>query len=228
MKFSNKKLNIKIKNIINMTLGIAIPTFKGHSHHLKQLLDSISLSTVLPSQVSISISSMDIELTVEDYPFEIIITKTNKKRNVCENRNIAASKLNTDIISFIDGDDIPHIKRNEYIIQSFEMGANVLVHNYYINSDTTSDWYKGNLERLEYFNDYVDTVFVNNTFAMNSQNHQDYHCAHISLKKEIFEKFKYDESIGWESGEDGEYTRRLVGNGILISYVSNKLSQYVH
>ena len=211
-----------------MTLGIAIPTFSGHMYHLKTLLDSISLSTVLPKQVSISISSFDGDFNFDGYPFEVIVTKTNEKKNVCENRNIAANKLNTDIISFIDGDDISHVKRNEYIIESFKMGSTALVHNYHIDSNVKSEWYKTNIEPINYFHGYVDTVFDDCTFAKNLKNHQDYHCAHISVKKEIFDNIKYNESIGWQVGEDGEYTRRLVGNGILISYVSNKLSQYVH
>lgn len=211
-----------------MTLGIAIPTFSGHIHHLKNILDTLTLSTVLPKQVSISVSSFDGDFDFDTYPFEIIFTKTNEKRNVCENRNMSAGKLNTDIISFIDGDDIPHIKRNEYVIESFKNGANALVHNYHIDSNVKSEWYKTDLGPINYFHNYINTVFDDCTFAKNLENHQDYTCGHISVKKEVFENIKYDESIGWQVGEDGEYTRRLVKNGILISYVSNKLSQYVH
>ena len=210
-----------------MTRGIAIPTFSGHLFHLKKLLSIISESTVLPKQVSVSISSFDEEIAFDEYPFELIITKTIDRKNPCENRNIAAGKLTTDIISLIDGDDIPHIKRLEYIIESFNKGAQAVVHNYHQNSNSSIDWYKTDLQPLSYFHEYVDKVFDGCAFAMNSTNHQDYHCAHISVKKEIFEKIKYNEPIGWEVGEDAEYTRQLVNNGINISYIYNRLSQYV-
>ncbi len=50
-----------------MTLGIAIPTYIGHLNYLTQLLDSLEQSTILPNQVSISISSFDGELNLKDY-----------------------------------------------------------------------------------------------------------------------------------------------------------------
>ena len=210
-----------------MTIGIAIPTFSGHLYHLKKLLTRISESSVLPTQVSVSISSFDGEISLDEYPFELIITKTTERKNPCENRNIAASKLTTDIISFIDGDDIPHIKRNEYIIESFNLGAQAVVHNYNQDSNSESEWFKSYLDPIHYLHEYVDTVFDYSAYSQNSTNHQDYHCAHISVKKEIFDNLRYDEHIGWIVGEDAEYTRRLVNNNIKISYIPNKISQYV-
>lgn len=210
-----------------MTIGIAIPTFSGHLFHLKKLLTRISESSVLPNQVSVSISSLEDDIVLDEYPFELIVTKTSERKNPCENRNIAASKLTTDIISFIDGDDIPHVKRIEYLLEAFNMGAHAIVHNYNQDSNSDSEWYNSNLEPVNYLHEYVDTIFDHCAFAQNSTNHQDYHCAHITVKKEIFDRFQYDELIGWVVGEDAEYTRRLVNNDIKISYVFNKLSQYV-
>ena len=210
-----------------MNIGIAIPTFGDHIFHLKKLLSIISESTILPKQVSVSISSFDQELILEKYPFDLIITKSKDKKNACENRNIAAKKLSTDIISFIDGDDIPHVKRNEYLLNSFKNGSNAVVHNYYRNSDVNSEWYKTELDSLNYFDNYVNTAPDNWDFAINSEYHQDYACGHISIRKKIFDNIFYNELIGWEIGEDAEYTKRLVKNGIKISYVSNKLTQYV-
>ena len=61
-----------------MTLGIAIPTYSWHLYNLENLLTQISKSTVLPKQVSVSISSFDGEISVNDYPFELIITKNKE------------------------------------------------------------------------------------------------------------------------------------------------------
>ena len=112
-----------------MTIGIAIPSYGEHVKYLENLLDRISMSTVLPKQVSVSVSSFDGELTFKDYPFELIITNTSEFKNTSQNRNIAASKLTTDIISFIDSDDLPHIKRNEFLLDSIKQGSKIIVHN---------------------------------------------------------------------------------------------------
>jgi hypothetical protein len=209
-----------------MTLGIAIPTYINHLGFLNQLLDSLEQSTVLPNQVSISISSFDGELNLKDYSFEIIISKTKDRQNPCQNRNIAASKLNTDIISFLDGDDISHIKRNEFLISSFENGSNAVVHNYTMNKDRNSLFYKNNINDIIFYKDYINGIFPNCPFPKNI-NHKDYACGHASFTKELFDKFKYNESIGWIPGEDGEILKRIVSNNIPISYIENKLSHYI-
>ena len=87
------------------SIGYAIPTYKGHLIYLESLLDAIAESTVLPSEVSISISSTDEEIFFKEYPFKLIVTKMLEPKNQSQNRNIAASKLTTDIITFFDGDD---------------------------------------------------------------------------------------------------------------------------
>ena len=83
-----------------MTLGIAIPTYIGHLKYLKEILDLLQNSTVKPNQVSISCSSLgdDYHINYENYDFEIIFTPTIEVKNPSQNRNIAASKLSTDII----------------------------------------------------------------------------------------------------------------------------------
>lgn len=209
-----------------MTLGIAIPTYINHLEFLNQLLDSLEQSTVLPNQVSISISSFDGELKLKEYPFEVIITKTLTRQNVCQNRNIAASKLTTDIISFFDGDDISHIKRNEFLVESFKNGSNAVVHNYTMNRDRNSLCYKSNIGDILFYKDYIDKVFNNCPFPKSSL-HKDYACGHASFTKTLFDEFKYNESIGWFPGEDGEILKRIVSKNIPISYIENKLSHYI-
>lgn len=210
-----------------MTLGIAIPAHVNHLFGLKKLLMTISQSTVLPKQVSVSVSSFDGNLDLGNYPFELIITTTNERKNACENRNTAAKKLKTDIISFIDADDLVHVKMVEYLVEAFKKGAKAVVHDYYQNADRESDWYISEIGPLDYHHEYVDTALENWSFAINSKQHRDYACGHISVKKNIFDKIFYDESIGWEVGEDAEYTVRLVKNKIKISYISNRITQYV-
>ena len=211
-----------------MTFGIAIPTYSGHIEYLKNLLSQISNSTVLPNQVSVSISSFGGEIFFDEYPFELIITKTQEFRNPGQNRNIAASKLNTDIISFIDGDDLPHKTRNEYLIKSFNMGAKIVVHNYEMSSNHVVV-YDSEMNNLELLIDYIDTFISDRHFPESSKGHLSYANGHISLLKTIFDEIKYDESNDlFKCCEDSEYSSRLVKNGYKISHITNKLSFYFH
>lgn len=211
-----------------MTLGIAIPTYSGHLYNLENLLNQISKSTVLPSQVSVSISSFEGDLVFNEYPFKIIVTKTSEFRNVSQNCNIAASKLTTDIISFFGGDDLPHIKRNEYIIEAFKSGGCSVVHNY-IYGDKNIKEFTENIGELELFIDAIDTYRSDEYFPVSSKDLS--FCfanGPISVSKDIFDKYKYDENPYFFKREDSVYNSNLVKNGHYISYIKNNLMVYIH
>ena len=210
-----------------MTIGIAIPTYNNHLIFLNELLTQISKSTILPKQVSISISSFDGDLNFGDYPFELIITKTLDFKNPSENRNIAASKLSTDIISFIDGDDIPHIKRNEYLLKSFELGSKIVVHHYEMGG-SPQNTYDNPIDDLILQPEYIDTFVDDKHYPYSSNGDVGYHNAHITLFKNIFDDFKYNENPSFFKIEDSEFTSRLVKNGFKLCYIQNKLSVYRH
>lgn len=210
-----------------LTLGIAIPTYAGHVQYLTGILDSISNSTVLPTQVSVSISSFNEDLDLKTYPFELIITTTLDYKNPSQNRNIAAKNLNTDIISFIDGDDLPHIQRNEFILKSFEdKDVSSLVHDYYQSPVKNESFLNFLYENMDLKVNHNDCII--NYAAANSRGEGPaIHHAHVSIRKEIFDKIKYDEDENLKFREDTAFTRTLIENGYKISQLTNKLSQYL-
>jgi glycosyltransferase involved in cell wall biosynthesis len=210
-----------------MTIGIAIPTYKNHLNSLETLLDKISKSTILPNQVSVSISSTEEYIVENKYPFEIILTVTSEYKNPSQNRNIAASKLTTDIISFIDGDDFPHPQRNEFVLKSFNMGSECVVHNYHKNSHLYQDFFKVKYEDVVRLPKYIDTLYVDPIYPKSGVEHIDYHCAHISISKELFDKFKYNEDEQVKYKEDSYYVRTLVENNHPICFLNNKLTLYL-
>jgi len=210
-----------------MTIGIAIPTYKNHLSSLKTLLDKIGESTILPDQVSVSISSINEYNVDKDYPFELILTTTNNYKNPSQNRNIAASKLKTDIISFIDGDDFPHPQTNEFILNSFDMGSECVVHNYYKSPYFYQDFFDTRYDENIRLPKYINTIYSNTIYPRNSVNHIDYHCAHISVLKELHDKIKYDENESVKYKEDSYYVRTLVENGYPICHLNNKLTLYI-
>ena len=214
-----------------MTLGIAIPTYSGHLNRLPKLLEVLNNSSIVPDKVSISCSSQSepIYVNKENYKFELIISYTEEYKNPAQNRNIAGGLLDTDIISFIDGDDLPHLQRNEYIIKSFE-NENItsVLHNYEQSININLDFIYSNQGEINLVFEYIDTVFPNGfTGNKNPIPENGYHHAHISLRKELFDKLKYDEKQEFLYREDSIYVKELVNNGNKISYISNKLSQYV-
>lgn len=211
-----------------MTIGIAIPTYSGHLYHIHDLLDQISNSTILPTQVSVSLSSFDGDIEFNDYPFELIVTKHKESKNTSQNCNIAASKLTTDIISFFGGDDLPHIKRNEYIIESFNRGCNIIVHNY-IRSDKNAKEFTSDIGELDLFIDYIDTYISDHDFPVSSVGGKVcYANGPISISQEIFNKYKFGESSEFDGREDTMYNSNLVKNGHKISYIKNNLMLYIH
>jgi hypothetical protein len=207
------------------TIGYAIPTFKGHLHMLEELLDTIANSTVLPKEVSVSISSVDKDISFKEYPYKLIITKTSEHKNGSQNRNIAANKLTTDIISFFDGDDLPNIHKNQYTLKAFETDCEVVVHNYFTSLDRNCNFINQSVGDFIFHPKYIDTILPEWWWPQNNNLHKDYHCAHISVKKEIFNKIKYNEQYTIV-GEDAEYLRQIFNSGIKICYIENKLSQY--
>jgi len=212
-----------------MTLGIAIPTYHGHMYNLENLLYQISNSTVLPQQVSVSISSLDYEFKPKKYPFELICSTTSEFKNVSQNCNISASKLSTDIISFFGGDDVPHIKRNEYLVQSFESGCDAVVHNYIINPNKKLTEFNSDIGRLDFYLDYVDTSHNENHHPHSSKEiNICYAGGPISVRNEVYQKYKYNEDNSIFKSEDAVYNSNLVKNGIKLSYIRNPLMIYIH
>lgn len=213
-----------------MTFGVAIPTYSKHVFLLPKLLEILNNSTVIPDKVSISCSSFSENLNFEnDYKFELLIDVTNDFRNPSQNRNIAGKQLDTDIISFIDGDDLPHFQRNEFIIDAFK-NENVvaLMHNYYQSPIVDERFIYTKYENPNLIVDYIDTVFPNGfTGSKNPNPEFAQHHAHISLRKSIFDILKYDENQDFIYREDTIYVKELVNNGNKISYIPNKLSQYI-
>lgn len=211
-----------------MTFGIAIFTCKRHLGLLEKLLDSIEVSTVLPDEVSISCSEVDHQISFKNYSFRIILTGTHEYKTAGQNRNIAASKLSTDIISFIDSDDISTPFRNEYLIKSFKNEeVKGIVHNYSAFSYTTGiieDFIK--ISPLKLKINYLNIQRKDEAFPVNNKDLKikQMHCGHVTIRNEVFNLFKYNESM--KRTQDVEFIQRMVLSGIPLSYISNKLSYY--
>lgn len=236
------------KKYKKMKLGYAIPCHGYEDKNLIiELLESISLSTVLPDEVSISFSGVeDIkDIKTNNYNFPIHVTHTSGNNSTGKNRNIAVEKLNTDIISFFDADDLVHPQRNEILLDAFtNEEVKVLVHNLYIfqggmsgpqiiknlvnNKNFRHSRCKiGNefyyIEKTNLLINYHDTIKPNVGQPENSKKHLSYANGHVTLRKEIFEKYKYQDV---SRVEDTRYNLNLLKNGFKFSHILDPLMIY--
>lgn len=210
---------------MNKTIGIAIPTYKHHVKYLKRLMDSINNSTVKPNQVSISCSSFDKELNIDDYDFEVITTVTSDFKNTSQNRNIAANKLDTDIITLIDGDDLVHPQRTEFLLEYFSENDNPVVHNYKQTSNPDYEFLSVIYSNMDLYVDYIDTIEEKQIYPISKYRDEIIANNSISMTKETFKKHRYDENT--KLHEDSYYNRKLVESGYKISYIKNELINYI-
>jgi len=215
-----------------LTLGVAVPCHAGHEQYIDSLIDNILLSTLRPQEIVISCSGW-IESRSDVYVRDgvnIQIIYDPRILNAAQNRNIAGSYITSDVISFIDVDDLMHPKRLEYITNAFESEVNtdVVYHSYRRLHSTKRQEPFWEIDSIN----IVHSRVIGNPRAYGLMVEIDptmpIHHAHVSLKRKIFEKIKFDENQSFHRLEDSVYGKRLAVSGYRIVYLSNELSKYMY
>jgi hypothetical protein len=207
-----------------MSIGIAIPACKSYIHYLESLLRNISEQTIIPDEIAISISDIDIYKPKNDYGLNLIIKSFPESKNGAQNRNIAANLLNTDVISFFDCDDLMHPQRTEFLLHSFkDDNVEAVVHDYetekYIFDNLIGNPY--NQPNLEF--NVINTIYEDLLYPSDVTKNKRFHNAHVSVRRKIFDILKYDEHF-W--APDSLFNKEIVKHGYNISLLKNKLSFY--
>ena len=214
---------------MSKTIGVAIPCYKPHHHLLYRLIDSIADQTHKPNKIVVSCSSWDTDTIKEHVHREIPVTVVYSKRRIvqAENRNIAARMLGTDIVTFIDADDLMNPRRIEFLLQAFEKtGCDCIVHDFqYIPHGTYVPHENETEIKIS-----EDIVVKNPTQpgCMTSPNNKSFHHAHLAVTKEVFARFQYPVEEQYYRIEDSVYLATLLRTGVKICYLENKLSQYMY
>lgn len=216
-----------------MRIGVCIPTYKNHLPFLERCLDSIQDQTVQPTVVSISASSITEPFTLKPRPFPVKLLVTDSQQFASTNRNKAATEIldETDILSFIDGDDEMVPNRLEYILKAFqETKADFVLHSFV---DLKAMYLTKPVPESTYYS-------LKNPFTVNTAMYAGLevsptlppiHNGHLSLLSPIFKTHQYgdfivnlpNKSYGWE---DTEFNRRLYLNGYTGAYIPCQLSLY--
>lgn len=206
------------------SIGVAIPCYEPHHHFINGLIDNAIAQTRKPDRVVISCSSWKQDARKDMLCNGIPVTVLYWKRRIvqAENRNIAATELRTDYVTFIDADDIMHPRRIEYILKAFqETNCDAVVHDYhYVKRSLTTPF-----DNEEYNCTNCKLVPNPDQPGCMIEGHQ-FHHAHVSVTNDVFQKLQFPIDEKYYRIEDSVYIRSLLENGVDIQHLSNKLSQY--
>ena len=211
------------------TIGLAVPCYEPHHNYINGLVDNVIAQTRRPDRVIISCSSWHEDSRREMICGGIPITILYWKRPIvqAENRNIAARELGTDIITFLDADDLMHPRRLEYMLRAFEESkCDVIVHDY--------QWIKEG-SNIPFADEPVmnltDHVIVKKPYevgCMLEDGSQPFHHAHLGITREAFSKIQFPMQERFYRIEDSVYMEMLLKGQMKIRHLANKLSQYTY
>jgi len=212
-----------------MRLGVCIPCHVSHVKYLEKCLESIYYQTKSPDIVSISISETDTIPDLPTYNFEVKITISQNHQCEGKNRNVAASVIDTEIITFFDADDIMHPRRLEIIAEHFTHDIDGYIHD---NKLCASSQYRTrDHNRIPW--EPTSGKLYTECFSTS----KDYICGrvtsdyggstngHFSCKRSVWESNPYP--INYGLGVDSEYIYKLHHGGYKMGYNPDKLSYYV-
>jgi len=211
---------------MSKSIGVAIPCYDGHIELLKVLLDSINEQTKMPNVVVVSCSSTKQLILDKSYNFDLKIITTEKLQNAAENRNIACSYINTDIITFIDADDSMHPQRTEIILNIFEQNnVDILYHNAFLNNDIFKPY-----ETIEDIDVVYDELIQGHGCITHTNMNRGLIChGHVTVLKSIYDQVKFSENYGHNLCDDCVFGYNVFNiPNIKSAYVSNPLIKYIH
>lgn len=210
-------------------IGVAIPCYVNHFNLLPSLIENISKSTLRPDHIAVSCSSWThnnrTDTVYDGIP--VSVQYSTNRLNQAANRNIAAGMLQTQLISFIDADDLMHPSRLEYIMRAFREGPfHAIYHNYALEPITA---YTNPFEPAEPYT-LVSEPIISNPTAIGilvEKTGYPIHHAHVTVRRDVFSRFKFDERWEVYRMEDSLYGKTLVESGVSLGYLANKLTRYI-
>ncbi len=188
------------------TVGVAICCYHGHLSALSALFRSIEAQTRRPDQVVVSCSSTspeDIPYDMGSYSFSLQIVTCREKKNAAQNRNTAASYLQTDIVTFFDADDLMHPQRIAAIHHGFSTyGAYFMVHSFQKSPVFVMyDEYSYHVNQLEVC-PYGSVCVKGHGMPIAN--------GHCSVMQWILREFAYPESVEDQGREDTVFSAQII------------------
>lgn len=206
------------------TIGLAIPCYKPHIPQLLLLLQSLGEQTRRPDKVVVSCSSTAPEEFPPlppgiDYPLEVLVHP--ERKNAAANRNLAAARLDTDYISFLDADDVMHPQRFEAIAQCLD--CDIVMHAFHhIKRDGERAF-----APYDAFDIRSDVLRRSPGGWVEAPFPHEVHNAHPTVRREVWARTRFNEAAEFERREDSEFSGSIVASpDATTKFIANPLSKY--
>jgi len=206
-----------------MKIGVAVPCFIKHIERCYELLESINNQTRLPDQVVVSCSSSKSEDFVQkDYKFPLVVITTEERKNAAQNRNIAASRLETDSITFFDADDRMHPQRLQAIEKAFEQTADIVLHSYFLDKECEQEF-----PVITEFSLRKNVLSKCASGCIKYDYIQRIHHGQVSVTRAVFKQIQFPEELMYETREDCVFCTRVFSlPDVQTCYIAHPLSKY--
>jgi glycosyltransferase involved in cell wall biosynthesis len=198
-----------------MKITLAIPCIPKHLYRLHELIQTLKVQTVLPSEIVISISEFDankaqilqrqLQAYNEHVPIKVLffsgIAYAGKNRNHC------LKYARGDVITFFDADDVMHPRRTEIILDTFTNipDLEVLLHSYTRSSVPLKSEIK--IKNLKQLCEKFFKMFKQDPKKIHGiQTSFLIHNGHISIRNTV--KERYNENL--RRAQDAEYNTRVL------------------
>ena len=212
-----------------INISIVIPCHPPHIKYLDNTFQDILKQTVLPLEVILAISGINIDLakTLENKFTELFkdtsckfkIVHTDKKQYAGTNRNMGGNIANGQYIMFIDADDILHPRKVEITTHYLNLyNPNILLHGYVKNA--RPDFLKTCIFDYDHVKVTPNDIIYRDTFGnppkkskkiwhltINPKNIFTIAHGYATVKKTIFNKYKYT-NVSY--GEDSLFVREIL------------------
>jgi hypothetical protein len=135
---------------------------------------------------------------------------------------VAAKRLDTDIISFIDADDQMHPQRIEALERAFSEPCDMALHSFFLPEESHLPY-----PPIESFNIIRNQLQPTSSGCIVLDHVAHIHHAHVSVRREIFEQSPYSEEKDHEVKEDCVFCHRLFNiPGLQTAYLHYPLTKY--
>jgi len=206
-----------------LTLSVLIPCYKPHLHKIVRLLESINNQTRIPDQVIISSSQTRPEdmlhLKLDSYKFPVSMVYHHQVKNQAQNRNILARLATTDVVSFIDADDVMHPQRCQIVMEAIEAGAEFALHTFHSGIRTEYPTYTTEQIQFKPLQYLGWDKYIGRIGEAAVQN------GHPTLRRRILDKVKYDEYLAIAE-EDIVFNYDVFKLGVACTYINVPLTDY--
>jgi glycosyltransferase involved in cell wall biosynthesis len=186
--------------------SVVIPCHSVHALFLQEVLGNLERQTVLPWEVVIALSDLNHvspcvlnKLESSCWPFPVTLITSQKLLYAGQNRNLACSYAQGDIIICQDADDVPHPQRIEIVRYFFENSdADLLVHTFMRADEKREIIFKmyNDFEEIKRLNPESYDNVVKNAIANGS----------IAARSNILKKYTWPSS---PRGQDVTFNRML-------------------